>query len=126
MESRRGAHGALRLAIETRRSPSVVIQRECKRDRCGPASGVRPRHLAYPVGDRTAAGPREFRIADDLGFSTAVTTRPGVIFPRHANHLMALPRISLNGNFQKPRYAKVLISGAATALNNRFRQVNVA
>ena len=45
------------------------------------ALGVRPRHLAYPVGDRTAAGPREFKIADDLGFATAVTTRPGVIFP---------------------------------------------
>jgi peptidoglycan/xylan/chitin deacetylase (PgdA/CDA1 family) len=89
------------------------------------ALGVRPRHLAYPVGDRTAAGPREFKIADDLGFATAVTTRPGVIFPQHADHLTALPRISLNGNFQKQRYAKVLISGTATALNNRFRPVNV-
>ena len=88
------------------------------------ALGVRPRHLAYPVGDRSAAGAREFKIASDLGFSTAVTTRPGVIFPQHANHLTALPRISLNGNFQKQRYAKVLISGSATALNNRFRQVN--
>jgi peptidoglycan/xylan/chitin deacetylase (PgdA/CDA1 family) len=88
------------------------------------ALGVRPRHLAYPVGDRTSAGPREFKIASDLGFSTAVTTRPGVIFPQHASHLTALPRISLNGNFQKQRYAKVLISGSATALNNRFRQVN--
>jgi len=89
------------------------------------ALGVRPRHLAYPVGDRSAAGPREFKIAADLGFNTAVTTRPGVIFPQHAEHLMALPRISLNGNFQSTRYAKVLISGAATALNNSFRPVNV-
>jgi peptidoglycan/xylan/chitin deacetylase (PgdA/CDA1 family) len=88
------------------------------------ALGVRPRHLAYPVGDRSAAGPREFKVPSDLGFSTAVTTRPGVIFPQHAYHLTALPRISLNGHFQKQRYAKVLISGAATAINNRFRQVN--
>ena len=89
------------------------------------ALGVRPPHLAYPVGDRTAAGPREFQIAAELGFKTAVTTRPGVIFPQHAEHLTALPRISLNGNFQQPRYAKVLISGAATALWNGFRPVNV-
>jgi peptidoglycan/xylan/chitin deacetylase (PgdA/CDA1 family) len=27
------------------------------------AIGVRPQHFAYPVGDHTAAGPREFRIA---------------------------------------------------------------
>jgi peptidoglycan/xylan/chitin deacetylase (PgdA/CDA1 family) len=90
------------------------------------ALGVRPRHLAYPVGDRSAAGPREFQIAADLGFKTAVTTRPGVIFPKHAEHLTALPRISLNGNFQKPRFAKVLMSGAATALNNGFRRINVS
>ncbi len=54
-----------------------------------------------------------------------MTTRPGVVFRRHAEHLTALPRISLNGNFQRPRYAKVLISGAATALWNGFRPVNV-
>jgi len=86
---------------------------------------VSPTHLAYPVGDRSAAGPREFRIAEELGFKTAVTTRPGVVFRRHAEHLTALPRISLNGNFQSPRYAKVLISGAATGLWNGFRPVNV-
>ena len=44
------------------------------------ALGVRPEHLAYPVGDPTSAGPREFRIAAELGFKTAVTTRPGVLF----------------------------------------------
>ena len=54
-----------------------------------------------------------------------MTTRPGVVFREHAEHLTALPRISLNGNFQRPRYAKVLISGAATGLWNGFRPVNV-
>jgi peptidoglycan/xylan/chitin deacetylase (PgdA/CDA1 family) len=90
------------------------------------ALGVRPQHLAYPVGDPTAAGPREFKIAAELGFKTAVTTRPGVIFRRHSRYLTALPRLSLNGNFQQPRYARVLISGAATAIWNGFRRVNVA
>ena len=89
------------------------------------ALGTRPEHLAYPVGDRSSAGPREFKIASDLGFKTAVTTRPGVLFRRHAEHMTALPRLSLNGNFQRPRYAKVLMSGAATGLWNGFRPVNV-
>ena len=88
--------------------------------------GKRPVHFSYPVGDRTSAGPREFRIAAELGFKTAVTTRPGVLFPEHATHLTALPRISLNGEFQQQRYAKVLLSGTATALWNRFRRVDAA
>jgi peptidoglycan/xylan/chitin deacetylase (PgdA/CDA1 family) len=90
------------------------------------ALGVRPQHLAYPVGDPTSAGPREFRIAAELGFKTAVTTRPGVVFKKHREHLMALPRLSVNGEYQSQRHVKVLMSGTATALWNRFRRVNAA
>jgi peptidoglycan/xylan/chitin deacetylase (PgdA/CDA1 family) len=88
--------------------------------------GIRPEHLSYPVGDKTSAGPREFRIASDLGFKTAVTTRPGVLFRSHAGHLTALPRISLNGEYQQLRYARVLLSGAATAMWGGFRRVDAA
>jgi len=90
------------------------------------ALGTRPRHLAYPVGDPTSAGPREFRLAQEAGFATATTTRPGVLFPEHRHCLTALPRITLNGEFQRLRYVRVLLSGAATALHNRFRRVNAA
>jgi peptidoglycan/xylan/chitin deacetylase (PgdA/CDA1 family) len=90
------------------------------------ALGRKPAHFSYPLGDRTSAGPREFSIAAELGFKTAVTTRPGVLFPEHAAHLTALPRISLNGEYQRRRYAKVLLSGAATALWNGFRRVDAA
>ncbi len=88
--------------------------------------GVRPAHFSYPVGDPTSAGPREFAIARELGFKTAVTTRPGVLFPEHGAHLTALPRISLNGEFQRLRYVDVLTSGAATALFNGFKRVDAA
>jgi peptidoglycan/xylan/chitin deacetylase (PgdA/CDA1 family) len=84
------------------------------------AIGVRPEHLAYPVGDKTSAGEREYRLAKELGFKTATTTNPGVLFPEHADQLMALPRISLNGEYQRMRYVRVLMSGAATAMWNRF------
>jgi len=89
------------------------------------ALGRRPEHLSYPVGDPTSAGPREFAIARELGFKTAVTTRPGVLFPEHREHLTALPRISLNGEYQQLRYVEVLLSGAATAILNKFRRVGV-
>jgi peptidoglycan/xylan/chitin deacetylase (PgdA/CDA1 family) len=88
--------------------------------------GLRPHHLSYPIGDSTSAGPREFRVASELGFRTAVTTRPGVLFPEHGVHLTALPRLSLNGEHQQSRYVHVLLSGAATAVWNGFRRVDAA
>jgi peptidoglycan/xylan/chitin deacetylase (PgdA/CDA1 family) len=105
---------------------TVRAEMEMSRSVLEAALGKRPEHLAYPVGDATSAGPREFRIAADLGFKTAVTTRPGVLFPEHRDHLMALPRISVNGEFQQQRYLNVLMSGAATAMWNRFRRIDVA
>ena len=88
--------------------------------------GVRPEHLAYPVGAPDAAGPREFATAAELGYKTGVTTRAGVVFADHAGHLTALPRISVNGQFQQLRFLDVLLSGTATALLNGFRRVDAA
>ena len=90
------------------------------------ALGTRPRHFSYPFGDSTSAGPREFAFAGELGFKTAVTTRPGVLFAEHREHLMALPRISLNGEYQQRRFVRVLLSGAGTAVWNGFRRVDAA
>jgi peptidoglycan/xylan/chitin deacetylase (PgdA/CDA1 family) len=83
-------------------------------------------HLAYPYGDKNAAGAREFALAHAAGFKTAVTTRPGMIFPESADHLTALPRVSLNGNYQDIRIFPVLTSGAATAMWNGFRRIDAA
>jgi len=83
-------------------------------------------HLAYPYGDRLAAGPREFALAKAAGFKTAVTTRPGMLFPENAGYLTALPRVSLNGNYQDERILPVLTSGAATAMWNGFRRIDAA
>jgi peptidoglycan/xylan/chitin deacetylase (PgdA/CDA1 family) len=108
--------------------PETVARSEMQMSRAviEASLGVRPDHLSYPVGDPTSAGPREFRIAGELGFKTAVTTRPGVLFRAHRQHLTALPRISLNGEHQQLRYVRVLLSGAATAVWNGFRRVNAA
>lgn len=77
-------------------------------------------HLAYPYGDQNAAFNREYALAASSGYRTAVTTRPGMIFPDNATAMTALPRISLNGDFQNLRYLRVLTSGAATAFWNGF------
>ncbi|MBV8838678.1 MAG: polysaccharide deacetylase family protein, partial [Alphaproteobacteria bacterium] len=121
-----GAHTVNHVML--RKASDEAVRREMQNSAAviEAALGRRPQHFSYPVGDRTSAGPREFRIAAELGFKTAVTTRPGVLFAEHAAHPTALPRLSLNGEYQQKRYAKVLMSGAATAVWNKFRKVDAA
>ena len=85
-----------------------------------------PEYFAFPYGGRNAAGPRDFNLVQNLGYKLAVTTRPGQLFPDHRSYLTALPRVSLNGLFQKRRYAELLREGAPLAIYNGFRKVNAA
>jgi peptidoglycan/xylan/chitin deacetylase (PgdA/CDA1 family) len=88
--------------------------------------GREVRHFAFPVGDPGSAGVRDFDLARSLGFETAVTTRPGMLFADHAGHMTALPRVSVNGLFQRRGDVAALLSGVPTALQNRGRRLNVA
>lgn len=87
--------------------------------------GYRSRHFAYPFGDRKSAGVNEFKIAQELDLDTAVTQRKGVLVPEHANHLYALPRVSLNGDFQKLSYVPLFLSGLPFKAMNMFSKIDV-
>jgi len=121
-----GAHTVNHVMLA--KAPDDVVRSELTQGRAilEAALGRPVVHFAYPYGGRDLAGPREFAIAREVGYRTAVTTRPGVLFPEHADHLTALPRLSLNGEYQKARFVEVLMSGAATGLFNGFRRVDAA
>jgi len=121
-----GAHTVNHAMLAKLPTQSVRSEMDLSRSVIEAALGVRPQHLSYPYGDAASAGPREFQIAADLGFKTAVTTRPGVLFAEHGRHMTALPRISLNGEYQQLRYVRVLLSGSATAMWNGFRRLEAA
>jgi peptidoglycan/xylan/chitin deacetylase (PgdA/CDA1 family) len=74
-------------------------------------TGQRPRTIAYPYGDPASVTERDYQIALKLGFEVAVTTQPGTLGDRLVDRLTGLPRISLNGFFQEPRYVSALASG---------------
>jgi peptidoglycan/xylan/chitin deacetylase (PgdA/CDA1 family) len=121
-----GAHTISHCNLAKTKEASAAHEMAAGRDRIEAVLQRPVLHFAYPYGDRNAAGPREFKLAHANGFKTAVTTRPGMIFAENATHLTALPRVSLNGNYQDKRYLPVLTSGAATALWNGFRRVDAA
>ena len=52
-------------------------------------------HFAYPYG---ACGAREAALAGKAGFRTAVTSRPGGLFPEHRSRLLLLPRYAAPGS----------------------------
>lgn len=79
-------------------------------------TGERPTAIAYPYGSRDAVGPREFEMAHDLGFVIGLTTQPGMLTQADLARPTALPRVSLNGYYQKARYVSALASGIPFAL----------
>lgn len=121
-----GAHTLSHHAVARLSAEEAERQIGADADRLEVELGARPAHFAYPYGSAVAAGPRDFAIADKLGFKTAVTTRAGQLFSEHADHLTALPRVSLNGEYQRDRYVTMFLGGAPMALYNGFRHLNVA
>jgi peptidoglycan/xylan/chitin deacetylase (PgdA/CDA1 family) len=121
-----GAHTITHCNLAKQSEEVALHELTTSRHRIEAALGRPVLHLAYPYGDRVAAGPREFKLAQAAGFKTAVTTRPGMIFPESADHLTALQRVSLNGNYQDARILPALTSGAATAVWNGFRRIDAA
>ena len=121
-----GAHTIGHYALARLNKQDAMTELEESRALVELETGTRPRHFAYPYGYPAAAGEREFAMAERCGYETAVTTRHGVVYPEHADYLTALPRISLNGNFQKLHYVRALLSGTTTRLVNKGKRLNVA
>ncbi len=121
-----GAHTVNHLALaklEPRQMRGEIIR---SRDEITRQTGSVPDHFCYPYGDEGSAAAREFDAVASAGFKTAVTTRKGLLYPGHESHLTALPRVSLNGDYQSLHYLDVFLSGVPFALWNRFRKVDAA
>ncbi|WP_438753669.1 polysaccharide deacetylase family protein [Pararhizobium sp. O133] len=112
-----GAHTITHRALA--RLTDEVARQEMDRSatRIEKITGQRPKSLAYPYGDTAAVSARDHKLAKELGFTTAVTTQPGTLSAM--NNLTALPRISLNGYFQKAGYVSALASGIPFKLMGR-------
>jgi peptidoglycan/xylan/chitin deacetylase (PgdA/CDA1 family) len=63
------------------------------KDRIEREIGRPVRHLAFPYGDSPEAGNREYKLAAELGFTTAVTSLPGNLGKDAGKMLHRIPRV---------------------------------
>lgn len=113
-----GAHTISHINLAHVSKERMRTEIEQSAERVARITGFRPPTLAYPYGDSCAAAAREFQAAQELGFGAAVTTNPGILSARSLDALFSLPRISLNGYYQKVRYVDALASGIPFALSS--------
>ena len=118
-----GAHTCRHFALSRLDAEEARREMVASRARIEAEIGRPCRHFSFPYGCERAAGPREFALARELGFATAVTTRKGLVTRGHAATPTAIPRLSLNGDFQSERYVDVMLSGLPFAMWNAARRV---
>ncbi len=85
--------------------------------------GQRPAHFAYPYGNAGAVGRREVDLVKQAGYRSAVTTRHGLLHEQHRSFLHCLPRISVNGEYQRPHYMQTMLTGITVPAANRGRRI---
>jgi peptidoglycan/xylan/chitin deacetylase (PgdA/CDA1 family) len=96
------------------------------RDRIAARLGAVPRHFAYPYGKADHADMREFALARDAGFASAVTTRKASLFAAHRDHPLALPRVDVSPSFAaSPHYLRTVLAGLPLIAWNGGRRVVV-
>jgi peptidoglycan/xylan/chitin deacetylase (PgdA/CDA1 family) len=118
-----GAHGVTHRRLS--RLDDAAARRELVESRARLETELdRPvRHLAYPYGGPAACGPREFQLAAEAGFLTAVTTRNGNVFAAHGGRLTALPRRRLTEGAPDLRTARRALTGTQWLLRRGPRVV---
>ena len=117
-----GAHTVSHRAISRLADDEARVEMMQSADWLEALTGTRPTTFAFPYGMKQSVSPRDVAIAAELGFSVAVTTQPGMLTDASLGTLTGLPRISLNGHFQKRKYVAALASGIPFAFAQR-RQV---
>lgn len=121
-----GAHTNNHFALAKLTEKQALEEMTSSAKRLETEIGNYPEYFCYPYGDEGSAGEREFKLAQKAGFKAATTTRKGVVFSEHNAHLTALPRVSLNGDYQSIKYIDLFASGVPFALWNKFKKVSAA
>lgn len=105
-----GAHTIRHSALSALEADAMREEIAGSRDRLQQVLGHEIRHFAYPFGDTTTTGEREFDACRDLGFASATTTRHAVLSRADASAPHSLPRIPTDP-FESERTLAAKITG---------------
>ncbi len=114
-----GAHTITHRALARLEDHEALEEMQASAERIECITGVRPVAFAYPYGFDGTVTAREHKLAAEAGFELAVTTVPGTLDQNSFDTPMVLPRISVNGLYQKRKYVAALASGIPFKLMRR-------
>jgi peptidoglycan/xylan/chitin deacetylase (PgdA/CDA1 family) len=80
---------------------------------------IKVKHFCYPLGKY---GTREIEYVKKSNYLTATTTETANIFYNHLDHLLALPRITINA-LTNEKVLNLMINGFYPAILNKFKRI---
>lgn len=100
--------------------PNARQEMKQNKDLLEELTGRQVHHFAYPYGDRTSCGEREFALARELGFRSGLTTQIGNFGRKHLFCPTGLPRLRPFNQHESIRLLEFQRSGAANAVAAYF------
>ncbi|MGE5159600.1 MAG: polysaccharide deacetylase family protein [Gemmatimonas sp.] len=104
-----GAHTVSHARISSLSPEAAVAELAGSRSRLNERLGIDAQHFAFPYGRSGDCGPRDFALAREAGFSSAATTRKGLL--RHGQDRFSLPRNTINGGHRSLAAMEMHLTG---------------
>lgn len=104
-----GAHTVTHARISLLPPAAALAEIAESRERLKSRLGLAVRHFAFPYGRSGDCGPRDFELARQAGFSSAATTRKGLV--RRGQDVFRLPRNTLNGEHRNMATIEMHLTG---------------
>ncbi len=104
-----GAHTVSHARISSMPTDAAFAEIKGCRDRLIEKLGIDLKHFAFPYGRSGDCGTRDFALTREAGFSSAATTRKGLL--RKGQDAYSLPRNTLNGAHRNLLMAEAHLTG---------------
>ncbi len=116
-----GAHSVQHLALAKQPSEAALWEMTESKKILESQIGRQVPHFAYPYGTTNECYKREYTLAKEAGYSTAVILGPGAVFNACYNYPFALPRITV-GNHTTQQQLEYMHNGIYHFSRNGFNK----